>query len=64
MIKQYIKQSFTLLRQNRLLSVIAIIGTALAIAMIMCIVLVYQVKTANYEPEVNRDRTVKVDIIR
>lgn len=62
MIKQYIKQSFTLLRQNRLLSVIAIVGTALAIAMIMCIVLVYQVKTANYEPEVNRDRTVKVDM--
>lgn len=62
MIKQYIKQSFTLIKQNRLLSFIAIIGTALAIAMIMCIVLVYQVKTANYEPEVNRDRTVKVDM--
>lgn len=60
MIKQYIKQSFTLIKQNRLLSFIAIIGTALAIAMIMCIVLIYQVKTANYEPEVNRDRTVKV----
>lgn len=60
MIKQYIKQSFTLIKQNRLLSFIAIVGTALAIAMIMCIVLVYQVKTANYEPEVNRDRTVKV----
>lgn len=60
MIKQYFKQSVTLLRQNRLLSIIAIIGTALAIAMIMCIVLVYEVKTANYEPEVNRDRTLKV----
>lgn len=63
MIKQYIKQSFTLIRQNRLLSFIAIIGTALAIAMIMCIVLVYEVKTANYEPEVNRDRTVKVSMV-
>lgn len=62
MVKQYIKQSVVLLKQNRLLSVIAIIGTALAIAMIMCIVLVYQAKTANYEPEVNRDRTVKVDM--
>lgn len=60
MIKQYFKQTVTLLRQNRLLSVIAIIGTALAIAMIMCIVLVFEVKTANYEPEVNRDRTLKV----
>jgi len=39
MIKQYFKQSLVLLQQNKLLSVIAIIGTALAIAMIMCIVL-------------------------
>lgn len=60
MIKQYFKQAIVLLNQNRLLSMIAIIGTALAIAMIMCIVLVYQVKTANYEPEVNRDRTLKI----
>ena len=37
MIKQYFKQSLVLLQQNKLLSVIAIIGTALAIAMIMCI---------------------------
>lgn len=58
MIKQYIRQSFTLLSQNKLLSSIAIIGTALAIAMIMCIVLIYQARTANYEPEVNRDRTL------
>ncbi len=35
MIKQYFKQSLVLLQQNKLLSVIAIIGTALAIAMIM-----------------------------
>ena len=34
MIKQYFKQSLVLLQQNKLLSVIAIIGTALAIAMI------------------------------
>lgn len=49
MIKQYFKQSLVLLQQNKLLSVIAIIGTALAIAMIMCIVLIYQARTANYE---------------
>lgn len=30
MIKQYFKQSLVLLQQNKLLSVIAIIGTALA----------------------------------
>lgn len=62
MLKQYFRQSWNLLCQNRLLSVIAIIGTALAIAMIMCIVLIYQVRTANYEPEVNRDRTLTTSI--
>ena len=62
MIKQYLKQSLVLLQQNRLLSSIAIIGTALAIAMIMCIVLIYQVRTANYEPEINRDRTLSVEM--
>lgn len=60
MIKQYFIQSLNLIRQNRLLSTISIIGTALAIAMIMCIVLIYESKVANYEPEVNRDRTLMV----
>lgn len=62
MIKQYFKQSLVLLQQNKLLSVIAIIGTALAIAMIMCIVLIYQARTANYEPEINRDRTLSIEM--
>ena len=61
MIKQYIRQSLTLLSQNKLLSSIAIIGTALAIAMIMCIILIYQARTANYEPETRRDRTLSLD---
>lgn len=58
MFKQYIKQAFILLKSNRLLSIISIIGTALAITMIMCIVLIFRARTANYEPEVNRDRTL------
>lgn len=61
MIKQYIKQAWFLLRENKLLSCISIVGTAMAICMIMCVVLVYEVKTANYEPEVNRDRTLSVE---
>lgn len=60
MIKQYFIQSLNLIRQNRLLSTISMIGTALAIAMIMCIVLIYESKVANYEPEMNRDRTLMV----
>jgi putative ABC transport system permease protein len=39
MIKLYFKQAFHLLKDNKLLSAISIIGTALAIAMIMVIVI-------------------------
>ena len=35
MMEHYFKQAFRLLKENKLLSVISIIGTALAICMIM-----------------------------
>ena len=35
MIKQYIKQSIQMLKENRLVSVISIAGTAISIAMII-----------------------------
>lgn len=57
MIKQYIKQAFRLLSENKLLSAISIIGTALAICMIMVIVILYVVNTTGFRPEVNRDKT-------
>jgi len=56
----YIRQSLQLIKDNRLLSSITIIGTALSIAVIMCIVLVFRARTGNYEPEVNRDRTLSI----
>lgn len=60
MYKQYVKQAVNLLKENRLLSIISIIGVALSITMIMCIVLVFRTRTANYAPEINRDRTLVV----
>lgn len=60
MYKQYIKQALQLLKDNKLLTIISISGTALSIAMIMCIVLIYTARTGNYEPEVHKDRTVSV----
>lgn len=51
-----IRQSLTLLRQHPLLSTISILGTALAITMIMAIVITWQTKYADIEPEVNRNR--------
>lgn len=53
---QTIRQAFTILRQNPLLSTISILGTAFAITMIMAIVITWQTKYADLEPEVNRSR--------
>ena len=47
MIKQYIKQALRMIGENKLLSVISILGTALAICMIMVIVILYVVNTAS-----------------
>ena len=56
MIKLYFKQSIQLLRENKLLSCISIIGTALAIAMIMVIVFTLRATIAPMAPESFRDR--------
>lgn len=56
MIKQTIRQAFTILKQNPLLSTISVLGTAFAITMIMAIVITWQTKYADLEPEVNRSR--------
>ncbi len=53
---QTIRQAFVILRQNPLLSTISILGTAFAITMIMAIVITWQTKYADLEPEVNRSR--------
>lgn len=60
MYKIYFKQAFALLRENKLLSLVSVLGTALAISMIMVIVIVWQVRTASYAPETNRDRMLYV----
>ena len=51
MIKLYFKQAFHLLGENKLLSSISIIGTALAIAMIMVIVITLRATIAPFAPE-------------
>ena len=53
---QTVRQAFTILKQNPLLSTISILGTAFAITMIMAIVILWQTKYADLEPEVNRSR--------
>ena len=62
MIKLYFKQAFHLLKENKLLSSISIIGTALAIAMIMVIVITLRATIAPFAPESYRDRMLNFSI--
>ena len=58
--KVYFKQAWRLLKENRLLSVVSILGTALAICLVMVIVIVWQVRTAGFRPETHRNRMLFV----
>ncbi len=60
MLKQYLKQAWQLMKQNRFYTAVYIIGTGLAIAMVMVMAIVYHIRTANIAPEVNRDRMLIV----
>lgn len=60
MIKQHIKQAVQLLKEKRLVSCISIIGTALSIAMVMVVVLLFQIQLSGYYPEYNRDRMLYI----
>lgn len=52
----YFKQAWHLMKQNRFFSAVYIIGTGLAISMVMVLAVVYHIRTANIAPEVHRDR--------
>lgn len=56
MYKQYLKQSWQLLKQNKLFSSIYIIGSGLAISMVMVMAIIYYIKIADVYPETNRYR--------
>lgn len=50
-----------MLRENRLISLISILGTALSIAMIMVVCLVFQIQSASFSPETNRNRMLYIE---
>ena len=58
MINIYLKQAWELLKQNKLFSLLYIVGTGLAIAVTMIMAVVYYVKIAPVYPEVNRMNTL------
>lgn len=64
MFKQYFKQAIQMLKENRLTSVISILGTALSIAMILVVILQFQIRLVGFRPESNRDRMLYILGIR
>lgn len=58
MIRLYFKQAWYLLKETPLLSLLAILGTAVSICLVMVMVLAYEIQHAPFGPEINRDRTL------
>jgi len=64
MYKIYFKQAWQMLMQNRFISIIAILGTALAIMMILVIVMADTVQNADAAPEsTNAAQAMSVKIL-
>lgn len=63
-ISQYIKQSWRLLLQNRLAALLSILGTALAICMILVFVILFIANTAAFKPENHRADTYYVTAVK
>ena len=51
-----IQQTFCIIRQNPFYSLVAIIGTAITIAFVMVIVMIYEFRSANIAPETDRSQ--------
>ena len=60
MFKQYFKQAIHALRENRLTSLVSILGTMLSVAMILVVVLQFQIKLVGYSPVSKRDRMLYI----
>lgn len=56
MIRKYLQQSFAMLKQTPLFSALYILGTGLAIALVMVLVVLYYIKVGDIYPEKHRSR--------
>ena len=59
--KKLILQAIHLLRQNPFYSLVAIIGTAVTIAFVMVVVMIYEFRAADIAPETDRSRLMYTD---
>jgi putative ABC transport system permease protein len=60
----YFKQAIASLRKNPPVTFLTILGTALSVAMMLVLILVYQVRTASFSPVSERHRIFYVPIIQ
>lgn len=60
MIRLYFLQALYHLRENPIITWVSVLGTAMAICMIMVLVITFQVRLVDCEPEVNRSRALYV----
>ncbi|MGM9797145.1 MAG: ABC transporter permease [Parabacteroides sp.] len=60
LLKQYCKQAMQQFRENPLVTALSVAGTALAVAVILVMVLVFQINLAGFAPESHRDRFLYV----
>ncbi|MCK9159733.1 MAG: FtsX-like permease family protein [Bacteroidaceae bacterium] len=60
---KYFKQIWAHLRQDPVVSIISVLGTALSIFLIMLVVMLQQVKVAPFSPESNRSRILYAQYI-
>ena len=63
-INQHIKQSWRLIGQNKLAASLSILGTAVAVCMIMVFVILFIANTASFKPETHRADTYYVTYVK
>lgn len=64
MIRVYLRQAWQMIKQNPLFSCFHIVGTGIAIAMVMVMSIIYYIKIADIYPENNRSRMMVSDCAR
>lgn len=64
MIKLYLKQAWTLMKQNKLFTSVYVIGTGLSIALTMTMFIIFYIKFAPVYPEYNRNRMLVIKALK
>lgn len=60
--KQLLTQTWNLIRQNRFHSMVSIIGTTVTIAFVVVVIMIFDFRTSDIAPEVNRSQMMYTDL--